>query len=219
LAYRDLREYLARLDETGHLWKIKTEVDKDWEIAAVARRVFQKVPEERRKGLLFENKIVGGVVPREYVGAVEKGVKEAMEAGVLAGYPVVDVGVRLVDGSYHEVDSSEIAFKIAGSMAVKDAARKAKPVLLEPIMSIEVIVPEEYMGEVIGDLNARRGRIKHMEARAGAQVIEGEVPLATMFGYATSLRSATQGRANYTMQFSHYREVPNSIAAEIIEKR
>jgi elongation factor G len=174
---------------------------------------------EPGKGFLFENKIVGGVVPREYVGAVEKGVKEAMEAGVLAGYPLVDVGVRLVDGSYHEVDSSEIAFKIAGSMAVKDAVRKARPVLLEPIMSIEVIVPEEYMGEVIGDLNARRGRIKHMEARAGAQVIEGEVPLATMFGYATSLRSATQGRANYTMQFSHYREVPHNIATEIIEKR
>ena len=176
-------------------------------------------PGEQGKGFLFENKIVGGVVPREYVGAVEKGVKEALESGVLAGYPLVDVGVRLVDGSYHEVDSSEIAFKIAGSMAVKDAIRKARPALLEPIMSIEVIVPEEYMGEVIGDLNARRGRIKHMEARAGAQVIEGEVPLATMFGYATSLRSATQGRANYTMQFSHYREVPTSIAAEIIEKR
>jgi elongation factor G len=132
---------------------------------------------------------------------------------------MVDIGVRLVDGSYHEVDSSEIAFKIAGSMGFKEAVRRAKPVLLEPIMSIEVIVPEDYMGEVIGDLNARRGRIKHMEARAGAQVIEGEVPLATMFGYATSLRSATQGRANYTMQFSHYREVPTSIAAEIIEKR
>ncbi len=176
-------------------------------------------PVETGKGFVFENKIVGGVVPREYVGAVEKGVREALESGVLAGYPLVDVGVRLVDGSYHEVDSSEIAFKIAGSMAVKDGVRKARPVLLEPVMSIEVIVPEDFMGEVIGDLNARRGRIKHMEARAGAQVIEGEVPLATMFGYATSLRSATQGRANYTMQFSHYREVPSNIAAEIIEKR
>jgi len=176
-------------------------------------------PMEAGKGFLFENKIIGGVVPREYVGAVEKGVKEAMESGVLAGYPMVDIGVRLVDGSYHEVDSSEIAFKIAASMGFKDAVKKAKPVLLEPIMSIEVIVPEDFMGEVIGDLNARRGRIKHMEARAGAQVIEGEVPLATMFGYATSLRSATQGRANYTMQFSHYREVPSNIAAEIIEKR
>ncbi len=176
-------------------------------------------PQESGKGFLFENKIVGGVVPREYVPAVEKGVREAMESGVLASYPVVDIAVRLVDGSYHEVDSSEMAFKIAASMGFKEAARRAKPVLLEPIMSIEVIVPEEYMGEVIGDLNSRRGRIKHMEARAGAQVIEAEVPLATMFGYATSLRSATQGRANYTMQFSHYREVPSSIAAEIIEKR
>ena len=171
------------------------------------------------KGFFFENKIVGGAVPREYIPAVEKGIREAMESGVLAGYPVVDMAVRVVDGSYHDVDSSEMAFKIAASMGYKEGARRAKPVLLEPIMSIEVIVPEEYMGDVIGDLNSRRGRIKHMEARAGAQVIEADVPLAAMFGYATSLRSATQGRANYTMQFSHYREVPGSIAAEIIEKR
>ncbi len=171
------------------------------------------------KGFFFENKIVGGAVPREYIPAVEKGIREAMESGVLAGYPVVDMAVRVVDGSYHDVDSSEMAFKIAASIGFKEGARRAKPVLLEPIMSIEVIVPEEYMGDVIGDLNSRRGRIKHMEARAGAQVIEADVPLAAMFGYATSLRSATQGRANYTMQFSHYREVPGSIAAEIIEKR
>jgi elongation factor G len=171
------------------------------------------------KGFQFESKIVGGVVPREYVPAVRKGVAEAMESGVLAGYPMVDLQATLVDGSYHEVDSNELAFKIAGSMAFKEAARKAKPVLLEPIMAIEIILPEDYMGDVLGDLNARRGKIKHMEARGSAQVIDGTVPLATMFGYATALRSATQGRANYTMQFSHYQEIPSLIAAELIEKR
>ncbi len=171
------------------------------------------------KGFVFENKIIGGVVPKEYVTPVMRGVKEAMEGGVLAGYPMVDIGVRLVDGSYHDVDSSEMAFKIAGSMAFKEGARKAKPVLLEPIMSIEVIVPEDYMGDVIGDLNSRRGKIKNMQARGGAQVINAEVPLAMMFGYATALRSMTQGRANYSMQFAHYQDIPSSIAAEIIEKR
>jgi elongation factor G len=170
-------------------------------------------------GFVFENKIVGGVVPREYVQPVRRGGEEAMESGVLAGYPMVDVGVRLVDGSYHDVDSSEMAFKIAGSMALKEGTKKAKPVLLEPVMAIEVIVPEEYMGDVIGDLNSRRGKIKDMQPRGGVQVITGEVPLATMFGYATGLRSMTQGRANYTMQFAHYQEIPSSIAAEIIEKR
>jgi elongation factor G len=176
-------------------------------------------PLEMGKGFVFESKIVGGVVPREYVPSVERGVKEALENGVLAGYPVVDIQVRLVDGSYHEVDSNELAFKIAASKAFKEGARRAKPVLLEPIMAIEVILPEDYMGDVIGDLNSRRGKIKNMEARGSAQVIDGEVPLATMFGYATALRSATQGRANYTMQFSHYQEIPSSIAAELIEKR
>ena len=176
-------------------------------------------PLEMGKGFVFENKIVGGVVPKEYARAVQRGVSEAMESGVLAGYPMVDVGVALVDGSYHDVDSSEMAFKIAGSMALKAAAKKGKPVLLEPVMSIEVIVPEEYMGDVIGDLSSRRGKIKDMQPRGGSQVIKGAVPLATMFGYATGLRSMTQGRANYTMQFAHYQEIPATIAAEIIEKR
>jgi elongation factor G len=158
------------------------------------------------------------VVPREYVPAVEKGVREALESGVLAGYPVVDVKVALLDGSYHEVDSSEIAFKIAASMAFKDAARKASPVLLEPVMAVEVVVPEEFMGEVIGDLASRRGHIQGTEARGSAQVVTGKVPLKEMFGYATDLRSATQGRANYTMQFSHYEPVPQMISEEIMAK-
>jgi len=152
------------------------------------------------------------------VSAVEKGVKEALENGVLAGYPVVDVKVTLYDGSYHEVDSSEMAFKIAGSMAFKNAAKKAKPVLLEPIMSIEVVTPEEYMGEVIGDLNSRRGRIQTMNQRSNVRVIAAQVPLSSMFGYATDLRSKTQGRATYTMQISHYEEVPKNIAEDIVLK-
>jgi elongation factor G len=176
-------------------------------------------PLEPGGGFVFENKIVGGVVPREYVPAVEAGVREAMETGVLAGYPVVDVKVEAYDGSYHEVDSSEMAFKIAGSMAFKDGARKAGPVLLEPIMKVEVTVPEEYMGDVIGDLNGRRGHIEGLEARGNAQVIRGFVPLAEMFGYATDLRSRTQGRGVYTMQFDHYDEVPKSVAEEIQKAR
>ena len=170
------------------------------------------------EGIVFENKIVGGAIPREYIPAVEKGVREALETGVLAGYPMVDVRVRLVDGSYHEVDSSEIAFKIAGSMAVKDACRRAKPVLLEPIMDVEVVTPEEYMGAVVGDLNSRRGRIVSLEARGTSQVIRANVPLGTMFGYATDLRSMTQGRATYTMQFARYEEVPPAIGDEIMAK-
>ncbi|WP_406677326.1 elongation factor G [Moorella sp. ACPs] len=181
--------------------------------------VIEVEPQEPGKGYEFVNKIVGGVVPKEYVPAVDAGVQEAMSNGVLAGYPVVDVRVSLVDGSYHEVDSSEMAFKIAGSLAFKDAAKKAGPVLLEPIMKVEVVVPEEYMGDVIGDLNARRGRVEGMEPRAGAQVIRAFVPLAEMFGYATDLRSRTQGRGTYVMQFDHYEEVPQNIAAEIIAKR
>jgi elongation factor G len=170
------------------------------------------------KGFVFENKIVGGSVPREYIPAVEKGIREALESGVLAGYPVVDIQVSLMDGSYHDVDSSEMAFKIAGSMAFKDAARKASPVLLEPIMQVEVVTPEEYMGAVHGDLASRRGRIVSMEVRGSSQVIRANVPLATMFGYATDLRSATQGRATYTMQFARYEEVPSSLAEEIMAK-
>ncbi len=175
-------------------------------------------PLERGKGFEFANKIVGGSIPREYVPAVEKGVKEAMVGGVLAGYPLVDVKVSLIDGSYHEVDSSEMAFKIAGSMALKDGAKKAQLILIEPIMSVEVVTPEEYMGEVIGDLNSRRGKIQSMEQRSGAQVIKSMVPLAEMFGYSTDLRSKTQGRATYTMQFSSYEEVPKNIMEGIVAK-
>ncbi|OGW67152.1 MAG: translation elongation factor G, partial [Nitrospirae bacterium RIFCSPHIGHO2_02_FULL_40_19] len=169
-------------------------------------------PLEPGKNFEFVNKIVGGTIPREYIPAVEKGIKEALENGVLAGYPVVDVKVTLFDGSYHEVDSSEMAFKIAGSMAFKSAAGKAAPVLLEPIMNIEVVTPDEYMGDVIGDLNSRRGKIHTMTQRAKSQVISAEVPLSSMFGYATDLRSKTQGRATYTMQFSHYAEIPKTIS-------
>ncbi|HZI51800.1 MAG TPA: elongation factor G [Terriglobia bacterium] len=169
-------------------------------------------------GFVFENDIVGGAVPKEYIKPIEQGIKEAMGTGVLAGYEVKDVKVTLYDGSYHEVDSSEIAFKIAGSMAFKDGCKKASPALLEPVMKVEVVLPEEYMGDVIGDLNSRRGRIEGMEARPGTQIIKSVVPLAMMFGYATDLRSRTQGRATYTMHFSHYEEVPKQIADEIIAK-
>jgi elongation factor G len=176
------------------------------------------IPEKPGGGFSFENKIVGGVVPREYIPAVEKGVVEAMQSGGLAGYPVVDVKVQAFDGSYHDVDSSEIAFKIAGSMAFKEAAASAGPVLLEPLMACEIVTPEEFMGDVIGDLNSRRGKIHGMNSRGGVQVIEAEVPLAQMFGYATDLRSRTQGRATYTMQFSHYAQVPKQVAEEIMAK-
>jgi len=176
-------------------------------------------PLEPGKGYEFVNKIVGGVIPKEYIPAVDAGVREALENGVLAGYPVVDVRVTLFDGSYHEVDSSEMAFKIAASLAFKEAMKKADPVLLEPIMKVEVVVPEEFMGDVIGDINSRRGHIEGMEPRSGAQVIRGYVPLAEMFGYATDLRSKTQGRGTYTMQFSHYAEVPKNIAEAIINKK
>ncbi len=175
-------------------------------------------PLKRGEGFEFANKIVGGSIPREYVPAVEKGVKEAMVGGVLAGYPLVDAKVSLIDGSYHEVDSSEMAFKIAGSMALKDGAKKAQLILIEPIMSVEVVTPEEYMGDVIGDLNSRRGKIQSMEQRSGAQVIKAMVPLAEMFGYSTDLRSKTQGRATYTMQFSSYEEVPKNIMEGIVAK-
>ena len=169
-------------------------------------------------GFEFKDGTKGAPVPKEYVPAVEKGIREAFESGVLAGYPMVDVKATLTDGSYHDVDSSEIAFKIAGSMAAKEGAAKAKPIILEPIMAVEVVVPEEFMGEVMGDINSRRGRIQGMDARAGAQVITAQVPLAQMFGYATDLRSKTQGRATYTMQFAHYEPVPATISEEIAAK-
>jgi elongation factor G len=169
-------------------------------------------------GFEFVNKIVGGAIPREYIPAIEKGVKERMEAGVLAGYPVRDVRVTVLDGSYHEVDSNEMAFKIAGSMAFQDACKKADPVLLEPIMKVEVLVPQEYMGDVIGNLNSRRGKIQGMKVRAGSQAVEAAVPLAEMFGYATDLRSRTQGRATYSMEFDRYEPVPKQIAEQIIAK-
>jgi elongation factor G len=175
-------------------------------------------PQEPGKGYEFVNKIVGGVIPREYIPAIDKGIKEAMTAGTLAGYPVVDVKVTVIDGSFHEVDSSEMAFKIAGSMAFKDACKKANPVILEPIMRTEVVVPEEYMGDVIGDLNSRRGKIASMESKNKVQHIKANVPLAEMFGYSTSLRSLTQGRGNYSMEPSHYEEVPRQIADKILEK-
>jgi elongation factor G len=173
-------------------------------------------PLKRGEGFVFEDAIVGGVVPREYISAVETGIVEAMQHGILAGYPVVDMKATLYDGSYHEVDSSELAFKIAASMAFKEAAKKAEPVVLEPIMNVEVVVPEEYMGDVIGDLNARRGKIRGMEDRAGAKVVLAYVPLAAMFGYATDLRSRTQGRATFTMQFAFYDEVPSHKQEEML---
>ncbi len=175
-------------------------------------------PNEPGKGYEFVNAIIGGSVPKEYIAPVSVGIQEAMRNGVVAGFPVVDVKVKLYDGSYHDVDSDEISFKVAGSMAFKEAAKKAKPILLEPIMSVEVITPEEYLGDVMGDLNSRRGRIEGFSARKDAQVIGAHVPLSEMFGYATVLRSMTQGRAIYTMQFSRYSEVPKSVAEEIAEK-
>lgn len=175
-------------------------------------------PLEPGTGFQFENKIVGGVVPKEYVGPIEAGVKEAMTSGVLAGYPVVDIKATLFDGSYHEVDSSEMAFRVAASMSFKEGARKANPVILEPVMRVEITTPEDYMGDIMGDFNSRRGRIEGMEARAGAQVIRGLVPLSEMFGYATTIRSISQGRAAYSMFFSHYDEVPKNIAETITQK-
>jgi elongation factor G len=175
-------------------------------------------PQERGKGFEFVDEIKGGVVPREYIPAVQKGVVEAMEGGVLAGYPVVDVKITLYDGSYHEVDSSEHAFKAAASIAFKEGARKAKPVLLEPIMAVEVVTPEEYMGAVNGDLNSRRGMILAMEDAPAGKVVRADVPLAEMFGYATALRSATQGRATYSMEFKKYSPAPSNVAEVVMKK-
>jgi elongation factor G len=175
-------------------------------------------PRKPGEGFLFENKIVGGAIPREYIKPVEEGIREALSTGVLAGYPVDDVGIELYDGSFHEVDSSELAFKIAGSMAFKEAAKHAGPVLLEPVMKVEVVVPEEYMGDVMGDLSGRRGRIVSMEARGGTQIVNARVPLSEMFGYATDLRSRTQGRATYTMHFERYEQAPPNVSEEVVAR-
>jgi elongation factor G len=175
-------------------------------------------PNEPGKGYHFENKIVGGVIPREYIPSVDKGIQEALKNGVIAGYPIEDVRVKLIFGSYHEVDSSEMAFKISGSMAIQDACKKATPKLMEPIMKIEVIAPGEYIGDVMGDISSRRGKIDGMEQRKEAQVVKANVPLSNMFGYVTDLRSITQGRAVFHMEFSHFQQVPSSIEDEIIER-
>jgi elongation factor G len=179
--------------------------------------VIEAEPNQKGAGFDFQSKIIGGVIPKDYIPAIKAGIEDALKNGVLAGYPVVDIKVRLVDGSYHEVDSSDMAFRIAGSIAIKNAMQKAKAILLEPIMEVEIVVPEEYMGDVIGDLNSRRGKVSGILPRKDAQVIESQVPLSEMFGYATSLRSLTQGRAIYTMQFDHYDVIPENIADEIIE--
>jgi len=168
-------------------------------------------------GYEFVDKIVGGKIPKEYIPAIDLGIQEAMESGVLAGYPVVDVRIELVEGSYHDVDSSEMAFKVAGSMAFKEAMKRAKPKLLEPMMAVEVVTPDDYLGDVMGNLNSRRGRVESLEPSGNAQSIKAMVPLAEMFGYATDLRSMSQGRATFTMQFDHYEEVPQSIAAELVD--
>ncbi|GAE93755.1 translation elongation factor G [Gracilibacillus boraciitolerans JCM 21714] len=175
-------------------------------------------PNEEGAGYEFVNKVVGGSVPREYIAPVEAGIKEAMQNGVVAGYPLIDIKATLYDGSYHDVDSNETAFKVAASMALKAAKNKCNPVLLEPMMKVEVVIPEEYMGDIMGDVTSRRGRVEGMEARGNAQVVKAFVPLAEMFGYATSLRSNTQGRGTYTMHFDHYEEVPKSISEEIVKK-
>jgi elongation factor G len=178
--------------------------------------VINMEPSEPGEGYEFIDKIVGGKIPREYIPSVDLGIQEAMESGILAGYPVVDIRVELVEGSYHDVDSSEMAFKIAGSMAFKNAMQRAKPKLLEPVMAVEVVTPEEYLGDVMGDLNSRRGHVEGLEPRGNVQAIRARVPLATMFGYATDVRSMTQGRATFTMQFDRYEEAPQSIAGEVV---
>jgi elongation factor G len=178
--------------------------------------VINAEPMKPGDGYEFVDKIVGGKIPKEYIPAIDLGIQEAMESGVLAGYPVVDIRIELIDGSYHDVDSSEIAFKVAGSMAFKEAMKRGKPKLLEPVMAVEVITPEDYLGDVMGNLNSRRGRVEHLEPLGNAQVIKAIVPLAEMFGYATDLRSMSQGRAEFTMQFERYEEVPQSILAELV---
>jgi elongation factor G len=179
--------------------------------------VINLYPQEPGDGYKFDDKIVGGKIPKEYIPAIDAGIREAMDSGILAGYPVVDVRVELIDGSYHDVDSSERAFKIAGSMAFKEALKRAKPKLLEPVMLVEVTTPEDYLGDVMGNLNSRRGRVEGMEPVGNAQVVRAIVPLAEMFGYATDIRSMSQGRATFHMEFDHYEEVPQSIASDIID--
>jgi len=179
--------------------------------------VIKVIPQEQGKGFEFINSIVGGVIPKEYINPIQAGIVEAMQKGVYAGYPVVDVAVELFDGSFHEVDSSEMAFKIAGSMAFQEGFKKAEPVLLEPIMKVEVTTPEDFMGDVMGDINSKRGQIQEMSDRGNAKVVRAMVPLSEMFGYATTVRSMTQGRASYAMEFDHYAEVPQHVANKIIE--
>jgi elongation factor G len=179
--------------------------------------VFDIEPLPEGKGYEFEDKIVGGVVPKEYISAVQKGLEEAIQSGTLGGYPVIGIKIALVDGSYHDVDSSEMAFKIAASIGFKEAMRKAAPALMEPIMAVEVVTPEDYVGDVIGDLSSRRGRIDGMDMRANARVVRAFVPLASMFGYSTDLRSKTSGRANYTMQFDHYEPTPADVAEKVLK--
>ncbi len=230
LVDRMLREFKVDAEvgqpQVAYRETIKSTVEQEYKYAKQSGgrgqygHVFLKLePMEQGSGYEFVNAIKGGVVPREYIPAVDKGVQEAMQGGVLAGYPVEDVKVTLYDGSYHEVDSSEMAFKLAASMCFKEGARKANPVILEPIMKVEVEVPEEFMGDVIGDLNRRRGQINAMDERGGNKIVDAFVPLSEMFGYSTDLRSATQGRATYSMEFDHYEEVPRNVAEEIIKKR
>jgi elongation factor G len=176
------------------------------------------IPRKPGEGYEFENEIVGGTIPKEYIKPIDMGIREAMTTGVLAGYPMDDVRIELYDGSYHDVDSSEMAFKIAGSMAFKDAAKRAHPVLLEPVMRVEVVVPEDYMGDVIGNLNSRRGHVQSMEMRGGSQIINARVPLSDMFGYATDLRSRTQGRGSYSMHFDRYEPAPTAVSEVVIAK-
>ncbi len=175
-------------------------------------------PAEPGTGYVFENEISGGAIPREFIKPVDEGIREALTRGVLAGYPIDDVKIELYDGGFHEVDSSEMAFKIAGSMAFQDAAKKAKPVLLEPVMRVEVVVPKEYIGDVMGDLASRRGRIQSQDERGGTQIVNARVPLSEMFGYATDLRSRTQGRATYSMHFDRYEQAPNNVSEEVVAR-
>ncbi|MDP6561991.1 MAG: elongation factor G, partial [Candidatus Peribacteraceae bacterium] len=181
--------------------------------------LFKLIPQEPGKGYEFESTVVGGRIPKEFINPCDKGFQEAMSRGILAGYPVVDVKINLYDGSYHDVDSSEMSFKTVSAVGFREAAKKAKPVILEPIMKVEVVTPEEFLGDVMGDLSSRRGMIKEQSDRGTAKVILADVPLASMFGYATEVRSMTQGRANYSMEFGHYDKVPGNVAEEIVKKR
>jgi elongation factor G len=229
VAYREtikkpIKDHLLRFKRqtggSGQFAEIVVSLEPTGELADEPLQVLDEEgnPTGEIGGYEFLNETKGGSIPKEYIPSVDHGIREAMEGGVLAGYPMVDLRVRLTDGNYHEVDSSEMAFKIAGSMALKEAARRAGATLLEPIMDVEVVTPEDYMGDVIGDLTSRRGHIGQMTARSNSQVITARVPLSEMFGYATDLRSKTQGRANYTMQFAGYEEVPRTLAEEIVSK-